>query len=97
MSQQIVQGGRRFVHVQCIINGQQPGGGFDYGWKKESRRDTSLGGWCCQAVKAANIADAENQGLHEAMVFRLRPSTSATRTPTAPGPTFHICPHFQLF
>ena len=30
--------------VQCIINGQQSGRGFDYGWKKESRRDTSLGG-----------------------------------------------------
>ncbi|HPT17538.1 MAG TPA: hypothetical protein PK388_09675, partial [Kiritimatiellia bacterium] len=27
----------------------------------------SLGGWCCQAMKAAYIAGAENQGLHEAM------------------------------
>ena len=53
--------------VQVIIDGQQPKGGFDYGFKKESRRDTSLGGWCCQAMKAAYIAGAENAGLHDAM------------------------------
>lgn len=65
--------------VQCIINGQQPGGGFDYGWKKESRRDTSLGGWCCQAMKAAYIAGAENQGLHEAMEKSIKDMKGAQR------------------
>ncbi len=53
--------------VQVIINGQQAGGGYDYKFAKSDRRDTSLGGWCCQAMKAAYIAGAENQGLHEAM------------------------------
>ena len=65
--------------VQVIINGQQPKGGFDYGWKKESRRDTSLGGWCCQAMKAAYIAGAENQGLHEAMEKSIGDMKSAQR------------------
>lgn len=53
--------------VQVLIDGQQAGGGYDYGFAKKSRRDTSLGGWCCQAMKAAYIAGAENPGLHEAM------------------------------
>ena len=53
--------------VQVIINGQQAGGGYDYKFAKSDRRDTSLGGWCCQAMKAAYIAGAANQGLHEAM------------------------------
>ncbi len=53
--------------VQVIISGQQAGGGFDYKFAKSDRRDTSLGGWCCQAMKSAYIAGAENTGLHEAM------------------------------
>ena len=53
--------------VQLLINGQQAGGGYDYKFAKGDRRDTSLGGWCCQAMKAAYIAGAENTGLHDAM------------------------------
>jgi hypothetical protein len=53
--------------VQILINGQQAGGGYDYKFLKGDRRDTSLGGWCCQAMKAAYIAGAENAGLHDAM------------------------------
>lgn len=53
--------------VQLLINGQQSGGGYDYKFQKGKRRDTSLGGWCCQAMKAAYIGGAENTGLHEAM------------------------------
>ena len=53
--------------AQVLINGQQAGGGYDYKFAKADRRDTSLGGWCCQAMKAAYIAGAENVGLHEAM------------------------------
>jgi hypothetical protein len=53
--------------VQVLIDGQQGRGGYDYKFAKGSRRDTSLGGWCCQAMKAAYIAGAENPRLHEAM------------------------------
>ena len=53
--------------VQVLIDGQQSKGGYDYKFAKGDRRDTSLGGWCCQAMKAAYIAGAENKGLHEAM------------------------------
>ena len=53
--------------VQLLIDGQQPKGGYDYKFAKGDRRDTSLGGWCCQAMKAAYIAGAENPNLHEAM------------------------------
>ncbi len=53
--------------VQVLIDAQQPGGGFEYGWAKGDTRDTSLGGWCCQAMKAAYIAGASNPGLHDAM------------------------------
>ncbi len=53
--------------AQVLINGQQSKGGYDYKFAKGERRDTSLAGWCCQAMKAAYIAGAENAGLHEAM------------------------------
>ena len=53
--------------VQLLIDGQQEKGGYDYEFKKVGRRDTSLGGWCCQAMKAAYIAGAENPRLHDAM------------------------------
>ena len=50
-----------------IIQGQQAGGGFDYRFEKGARRDTSLGGWCSQALKAAYIAGAENPDLKKSM------------------------------
>jgi len=53
--------------VQVLINGQQSKGGYDYKFQKGSRRDTSLAGWCCQAMKAAYIGGAENAKLHDAM------------------------------
>ena len=53
--------------AQMLIDGQQAKGGYDYKFLKGERRDTSLGGWCCQAMKAAYIAGAENPNLHEAM------------------------------
>lgn len=53
--------------VQVLIDGQQRKGGFSYRFAKRLRRDTSLGGWCCQALKAASFAGAENVRLHEAM------------------------------
>ena len=53
--------------VAVLLRGQQSGGGFDYRFAKGTRRDTSLGGWCCQALKAAYIAGADNAGLKIAM------------------------------
>lgn len=53
--------------VQVILDGQQPGGGWDYDYKKGGRRDTSVAGWQVQALKAAFIAGAENKGLREAL------------------------------
>jgi len=53
--------------VAVLLAGQQESGGFDYRFKKSERRDTSLGGWCSQALKAAYIARANNPGLRNAM------------------------------
>ncbi len=53
--------------VQVILNGQQPKGGWDYGYSKTARRDTSVAAWQIQALKAAYIAGAENTGIKEAM------------------------------
>lgn len=46
--------------LEIIINGQNPSGGWDYQpqWKTHSDRDdTSVAGWCAQALKAAIMAD----------------------------------------
>ncbi|MBN1673738.1 MAG: terpene cyclase/mutase family protein [Kiritimatiellae bacterium] len=53
--------------VQVIIDGQQPGGGWNYAYAKTARRDTSIAGWQIQALKAAAIAGAENPGLTAAL------------------------------
>jgi hypothetical protein len=53
--------------IQVILNGQQAKGGWDYDYKKNARRDTSVAGWQVQALKAAYIAGAENAGIKEAM------------------------------
>lgn len=53
--------------AEVLIRGQQAAGGFDYRFAKSGRRDTSLGGWCSQALKAAYIAGADNSDLKTAM------------------------------
>lgn len=53
--------------VEVLIRGQQASGGFDYRFEQRARRDTSLSGWCSQALKAAFIAGAENPRLKTAM------------------------------
>ncbi|HMP77585.1 MAG TPA: terpene cyclase/mutase family protein [Kiritimatiellia bacterium] len=53
--------------IDVLLKGQQPGGSWDYSWNKGARRDTSVAGWCIQALKAGFIAGAENPGLKEAM------------------------------
>jgi hypothetical protein len=53
--------------IQVLIDGQQPGGGWDYKYARAGRRDTSLGGWHVQALKAAFVAGASNPGLKNAI------------------------------
>jgi len=53
--------------VNVIISGQQPGGSWDYGFRKTARRDASVAGWQIQALKAALIAGASNPGLKDAI------------------------------
>ena len=53
--------------VQVILNGQQPGGGWDYRYSKGGRRDTSVAGWQIQALKAALIAGAENPDIRKSL------------------------------
>ncbi len=66
--------------AEVLVRGQQPGGGFDYRFEKGARRDTSLGGWCSQALKAAFIAGAENPGLKAAMDLAVADMKAAQRT-----------------
>lgn len=65
--------------VDVILRGQQPKGGFDYRFAKGERRDTSLGGWCAQALKAAFIAGAGNDGLRAAMDRTVQDMKSAQK------------------
>ncbi len=65
--------------VQLLIDGQQTKGGYDYKFAKGDRRDTSLGGWCCQAMKAAYIAGAENARLHDCMELAVQDMKSAQK------------------
>lgn len=66
--------------AQLLIDGQQAKGGYDYKFLKGDRRDTSLGGWCCQAMKAAYIAGAENPKLHDAMELAVQDMKSVQKT-----------------
>lgn len=43
--------------LKIIIDGQHPSGGWDYNWKQSERDDTSVMGWCAQALKAGIMAD----------------------------------------
>ena len=53
--------------VAVIINGQQPGGGFNYKYEKGARFDTSVTGWQVQALKAARLAGSAQPGLDQAL------------------------------
>jgi len=55
--------------VGVILAGQQPGGGWDYNYAKGARRDTSVGAWQSQALKAAVIAGCTVPGIQEAMAL----------------------------
>jgi len=53
--------------VDILIKGQNESGGFDYGLNNTKRDDTSVMGWCAQALKAAHMAGLTNEGLSDAM------------------------------
>ena len=53
------------IGIAKIVQGQQAGGGFDYGYAKTPRWDTSVTGWQVQALKAAFIAGSSTPGVLE--------------------------------
>jgi len=54
--------------ADVIVQGQQkPGGGWDYNYAKDKRRDTSVSAWQVQALKAAVIAGCAVPGIKEAL------------------------------
>lgn len=58
--------------VRVILEGQQPGGGFDYDYRKNPRFDTSVTGWQIQALKAARLAGTEIAGLDDGLSRAIR-------------------------
>lgn len=79
--------------LDVIIKGQQAKGAFDYKFAKSGRRDTSLSGWCCQAMKAAFIAGASNQNLKKTMELAIEDLKSAQVAET--GRFFYSTPGSQ--
>ena len=53
--------------IGVIISGQNPTGGFDYELTPCARDDTSIMGWCAQALKAGKMAGIQNPGLDDAI------------------------------
>jgi hypothetical protein len=53
--------------IGFLIDGQQAEGGFDYGYAKGKRFDTSVVGWNVQALKAATMAGSTHPGLKGAV------------------------------
>lgn len=53
--------------VRVIIDGQQEGGGWDHRYQHEKWSDLSVSGWQVQALKAAQVAEPNIQGLEEAL------------------------------
>jgi hypothetical protein len=49
--------------IEVIIRGQNEAGLWDYGCIKGKRNDVSYGGWCAQALKAADMAGLPNPEL----------------------------------
>lgn len=52
--------------VNVVIKGQHPNGGWDYRMAQTDRDDTSVMGWCAQALKAAELAELDCPGLAQA-------------------------------
>jgi hypothetical protein len=53
--------------IAIIVDGQQPNGGYDYGYRKTERWDLSVAGWQFQALKAAKMAGCSHSGLDDAI------------------------------
>ena len=53
--------------AKIIVDNQQPGGLWNYGYIKTERKDLSVSGWQVQALKAAFLNGAEVPGIHEAI------------------------------
>jgi hypothetical protein len=53
--------------MRVIVDGQQPQGGYDYGYAKKDRWDLSVAGWQFQAMKAAKMAGLGTPKLDEAI------------------------------
>ena len=53
--------------LKTVVDGQQKGGGYDYGYKKATRWDLSVAGWQFQAMKAGYVAGADVKGLEKAI------------------------------
>jgi len=58
--------------VDVIIAGQNVSGGWNYPIRPCGRDDTSVMGWCVQALKAGKMAGLENEGLDNAMKLAVR-------------------------
>ncbi|MEI6787242.1 MAG: prenyltransferase/squalene oxidase repeat-containing protein [bacterium] len=68
--------------IQVIIDGQQTGGGFDYGYAKGPRWDLSVAGWQFQAMKAAKMAGSSNPGLDGAIASSIKFLRNTAHQPT---------------
>ncbi|MEQ1862506.1 MAG: prenyltransferase/squalene oxidase repeat-containing protein [Chthoniobacteraceae bacterium] len=53
--------------VGHIIQGQNPVGGWDYGYAKGPRNDLSVAGWQIQALKAAHLTGLNISGVDESL------------------------------
>ena len=53
--------------IEVIVRGQHTDGGWDYNCRMSDRSDLSYGGWCVQALKAAQIAGLRNKDLGKAL------------------------------
>ena len=71
--------------VDAIVRGQRPTGGWCYGLTPtDEADDTSVMGWCAQALKAAQLAGVPHEGLDSAM----RNAVRAFKANASPGGGF---------
>ena len=58
--------------VGYIVDGQNPGGGWDYQYAKGPRNDLSVAGWQIQALKAAHLTGLGIPGVDDALDKSMR-------------------------
>ena len=78
--------------IQVILDGQQPGGGWDYHYRKGNRRDVSVSAFQVQALKAAYMAGSEVEGIDRALELAaedIRNNTVGNRFRYATGVASH--------